>query len=131
MELNQLSAKIIGAAITVHKELGPGLLESVYHACLLIELRAAGLKVESEVALPIVYRGQLQCPAAQSRHSSRHQHARALDLIRPLCESGRRNFSVSSASLRDFTFASPAGWSCTPGRTPALSATVSSRRKYT
>jgi GxxExxY protein len=46
MELNQLSAKIIGAAITVHKELGPGLLESVYHACLLIELRATGLKVE-------------------------------------------------------------------------------------
>ena len=58
MELNQLSSKIIGAAINVHKEVGPGLLESVYHACLLIELRAAGLQVESEVSLPIVYRGQ-------------------------------------------------------------------------
>ena len=44
MELNQLSSKIIGAAITVHKERGPGLLESVYHACLLIELRAAELE---------------------------------------------------------------------------------------
>lgn len=58
MELNQLSSQIIKAAIAVHKELGPGLLESVYHACMLIELKNMGIKAQSEVLLPIVYRGQ-------------------------------------------------------------------------
>ena len=58
MDLNRLSSQIIKAAITVHKELGPGLLESVYHACMLIELRNMGTKVKSEVMLPVVYRGQ-------------------------------------------------------------------------
>ena len=58
MDLNRLSSQIIKAAITVHKELGPGLLESVYHACMLIELRNMGIKVQSEVLLPVVYRGQ-------------------------------------------------------------------------
>jgi GxxExxY protein len=58
MALNRLSSQIIKAAITVHKELGPGLLESVYHACMLIELRNMGIKVQSEVLLPIVYRGR-------------------------------------------------------------------------
>ena len=47
MELNRLSSEIINAAITVHKELGPGLLESVYQSCLLLELDDRGLKVES------------------------------------------------------------------------------------
>jgi GxxExxY protein len=58
MELNELSSKIIKAAITVHKELGPGLLESVYQKCLVIELRLLKLEVESEVPLPISYKGQ-------------------------------------------------------------------------
>jgi len=58
MELNRLSSQIIKAAINVHKELGPGLLESVYQACMVIELPFLGLRVESEVALPIFYRGQ-------------------------------------------------------------------------
>ncbi|OEU50501.1 MAG: GxxExxY protein [Desulfobacterales bacterium S3730MH5] len=58
MDLNQLSSQIIKAAINVHKELGPGLLESVYQSCMLIELRSMGMKVQSEVYLPILYRGQ-------------------------------------------------------------------------
>jgi GxxExxY protein len=58
MEPNELSSKIIGAAITVHRELGPGLLESVYHSCLLIELRSLALSVQSEIPVPIEYRGQ-------------------------------------------------------------------------
>jgi GxxExxY protein len=58
MDLNRLSSQIIKAAITVHKELGPGLLESVYHACMLIELSNMGVKAQSEVMLPVVYRGQ-------------------------------------------------------------------------
>ena len=58
MEFNQLSSQIIKAAIAVHKELGPGLLESIYHTCMLIELKAMGIKVQSEVSLPVFYRGQ-------------------------------------------------------------------------
>jgi len=58
MELNQLSSQIIKAAIIVHKKLGPGLLESVYQSCMVIELRNMGIRVESEVHLPIFYRGQ-------------------------------------------------------------------------
>ena len=54
MEINEISSKIIKAAIRVHRELGPGLLESVYQACMLIELKIIGLKVQSEVTLPVV-----------------------------------------------------------------------------
>jgi GxxExxY protein len=58
MKLNQLSSQIIKAAINVHKELGPGLLESVYQACMVIELTFMGIKVISEVPIPVLYRGQ-------------------------------------------------------------------------
>lgn len=53
---NELSKKIIGAAIEVHKALGPGLLESAYQECLLFELKSKRLKVEKELSLPIVYK---------------------------------------------------------------------------
>ena len=49
---------IIGAAIDVHKELGPGLLESVYEACLIEELNRRGLKVESQITFPLLYKGK-------------------------------------------------------------------------
>ena len=55
MELNEISEKIIGAAIQVHKTLGPGLLESTYEACLKYELEKRGLKVLSQVGLPVIY----------------------------------------------------------------------------
>ncbi|MFC1812439.1 GxxExxY protein [Thermodesulfobacteriota bacterium] len=58
MDINHLSSSIIKAAINVHKELGPGLLESVYQTCMVIELNDMGVNVKSEVALPISYRGQ-------------------------------------------------------------------------
>lgn len=58
MELNDLTELIIGAAITVHRELGPGLLESVYQRCMVIELENLGLEVQSEVAVPIMFRGK-------------------------------------------------------------------------
>ena len=58
MDINEISSKIIKAAITVHRELGPGLLESVYQACMLIELLNLRMEVQSEVNLPIVYRKQ-------------------------------------------------------------------------
>ena len=59
MPLNFLSSKIILAAINVHKELGPGLLESVYQACMLKELGDVELKVEAELPVPVIYRGEL------------------------------------------------------------------------
>ena len=58
-ELNRLSEIIIGAAIAVHRELGPGLLESAYEACLQFELVGRGLRVERQKELPITYRGHL------------------------------------------------------------------------
>lgn len=56
-ELNILCGNIIGAAIEVHKELGPGLLESAYEACLMSELKLKGLKVKSQIELPLIYKG--------------------------------------------------------------------------
>ncbi len=57
MELNEISAKIIAAAMRVHSAIGPGVLESVYQTCLHHELRKAGLSVEAQVNLPVVYDG--------------------------------------------------------------------------
>lgn len=56
MDINKLSSIIIGCAIEVHKELGPGLLESAYQKCLLHELRRNKLKVVEEKSLPIIYK---------------------------------------------------------------------------
>jgi len=58
MDLNSITSQIIQAAIAVHKALGPGLLESVYQKCMAIELDRMGIRVESEVELPIFYRDQ-------------------------------------------------------------------------
>ncbi len=55
-QLDLITRRIIGAAIQVHKALGPGLLESAYQACLAYELGELGLKVEQEKPLPVVYR---------------------------------------------------------------------------
>ena len=52
-----LSNRVLNAAIKVHKELGPGLIESVYETCLAYELHKAGFAVERQVKLPIVYDG--------------------------------------------------------------------------
>jgi GxxExxY protein len=55
--INQLSYKIIGCAIEVHKELGPGLLESIYEKCFIHELSSQGLEVKSQIAVPVTYKG--------------------------------------------------------------------------
>jgi len=61
-DLNKITEKIINGAISVHRELGPGLLESAYEACLLYELASQNLKVERQKGLPLRYRGiQLDC----------------------------------------------------------------------
>ena len=60
--LNALTAQIIGVAIEVHRELGPGLLESVYDSCLSYALIDSGLAVERQTPLPLVFRGlRLDC----------------------------------------------------------------------
>jgi GxxExxY protein len=62
MDINKLSSKIIGAAIEVHKALGPGLLESAYEECLCYELSLQGLSVERQKPLPVKYKGKkLDC----------------------------------------------------------------------
>ena len=58
MELNQVTSGVIKAAIDVHNELGPGLLESVYQSCMLIALADQGLKVRSEVPVPVFFQGR-------------------------------------------------------------------------
>jgi GxxExxY protein len=56
-DIEQLTTRIIGCAIEVHRVLGPGLLESVYRECLVIELRQAGLRVDSERQIGFDYKG--------------------------------------------------------------------------
>ena len=56
MRVNELTSQIIGSAIEVHRQLGPGLLESSYETCLAYELEMCGLQVERQMPLPIVYK---------------------------------------------------------------------------
>ena len=56
MEINSITEKIIGCAIEVHKQLGPGMLESAYEECLYYELTSAGLQIERQKAVPVVYK---------------------------------------------------------------------------
>jgi GxxExxY protein len=56
--VNDIAYKIVGAAIEVHKHLGPGLLESVYSSCLIDELISNRLEVESQVYVPVQYKGK-------------------------------------------------------------------------
>ena len=70
MDLNVLTSKVIKAAIAVHQELGPGLLESVYQTCLALVLREEGLKIQTEVSLPVVFRNHVI-----------HDHGFRLDIL--------------------------------------------------
>ena len=53
----ELTEQIIASAIVVHNTLGPGLLESIYHRCLVVELKASSLEVDTERHVPVIYRG--------------------------------------------------------------------------
>ncbi|RTY86862.1 GxxExxY protein [Flavobacterium sp. RSP15] len=55
-DLQAISYKVIGLAIEVHRQLGPGLLESTYQECLFYDIKKAGLQVEKEITLPIIYK---------------------------------------------------------------------------
>ncbi len=56
MDINELSYKIRGAIFSVHKELGPGLLESVYEAALAYELLSIGLSIQTQAGIPVKYK---------------------------------------------------------------------------
>ncbi|HWZ84112.1 MAG TPA: GxxExxY protein [Terriglobales bacterium] len=61
-QLNAVTEQIIGAAMEVHRTIGPGLLESAYEACLAHELRERGFRVEQQKPLPVIYKGvRLDC----------------------------------------------------------------------
>jgi len=57
-EIDALTEKVIGCGIEVHRVLGPGLLESVYRECMVLELKRQGLAVESELWVPFDYKGE-------------------------------------------------------------------------
>jgi GxxExxY protein len=55
-ELNKITAQILDACITVHKEMGPGLLESVYELCLMKEFELRGIKAKNQILIPLFYK---------------------------------------------------------------------------
>ena len=57
-QINELTYEVIGCAIEVHKHLGAGLLESIYHQCLIEELKSKNINYQSELKLPIIYKGR-------------------------------------------------------------------------
>jgi GxxExxY protein len=57
-EQDELTEKIIGCAIEVHRHLGPGLLESTYEAALCVELESAGLRYQRQMVIPVLYKGR-------------------------------------------------------------------------
>ena len=60
LEFEEPTGKIIGAAIEVHRQLGPGFIESIYENALVYELRKRGLRVEQQLEVPIVYDGKIE-----------------------------------------------------------------------
>jgi GxxExxY protein len=57
-EINKLTERIIGCAIEVHRQVGPGLLESTYEAALAIELESSGLRFDRQIIFPVVYKNR-------------------------------------------------------------------------
>lgn len=55
--LNQITREIVDSAMTVHRHMGPGLLESIYEKCLMKELHLRGIKADSQVPVPVIYKG--------------------------------------------------------------------------
>jgi len=56
MDINEITGTIVDAAMTVHSELGPGLLESTYEACLIHELKSRNIHIQNQLTLPVVYK---------------------------------------------------------------------------
>ena len=56
-QIDTIATQLVDAAVSVHRTIGSGLLESTYHACLAVELRSRGLELRSNVELPVTYKG--------------------------------------------------------------------------
>ncbi len=59
LDYNKISSEIIASAIEVHKQMGPGMLESVYEDCMIFELRSRDLNIQAQVKQPLVYKGSI------------------------------------------------------------------------
>lgn len=89
MSYNRTTEAVIGAAIEVHRRLGPGLLESAYQECLARELLLRNIPFEREVPVPIVYKGvHLECGYRLDFLVDRNVvvEIKALDILPPVCE---------------------------------------------
>ena len=89
MDIETVATQIVDAAIKVHRELGPGLLESAYQACMAYELRKRGLTVDCEILLPIVYDEQhidAGCRIDMFIENTIIIENKAVDLLLPLHE---------------------------------------------
>lgn len=87
--LEELSDQIIGAAIEVHRQLGPGLLESTYEQCLCYELSTRGLQVMRQVSMPVIYKGvNIDCGYRVDMivNDLIIIELKAVDKLTPLCE---------------------------------------------
>jgi GxxExxY protein len=112
MEFDELSNKVIGCALEVHKALGPGLMESAYEKCLSFELTNAGLKHETQKALPINYKGiRIDCGYRIDIlvEDKLIVELKAVDMISPLHESQILTYmklaGVSTGLLLNFNVA--------------------------
>lgn len=77
MELEELSHRVIGCAIEVHRELGPGFLESIYEASMVVALRGAGLSFENQKLVPVLFRG---APVGEHRLDLLVEHCLVVEL---------------------------------------------------
>ena len=85
--VDRLTHEIIGAAIAVHRALGPALLESAYEACLEYELLERGFQVERQKELPVVYRGiKVDCGFRLDLDRVQEVEIRTFGLIEPAAE---------------------------------------------
>ena len=85
--VNQLTSTIIGAAIKIHRALGPGLLENAYLGCLCLELTKTGLRFETQKALPLIYEGvRIDCAYRTDLVVAELVvvEAKALDMVAPV-----------------------------------------------
>jgi GxxExxY protein len=93
--LDLLSNRVIGAAIRVHKEIGPGSLEKACETCLAFELSDEGLLVQRQVALPLIYRGhRLNCGYRIDMLVERELivEVKAIDRLQPIHEAQLRHY---------------------------------------
>jgi GxxExxY protein len=97
LEQEELTGRIIGAAIEVHRQLGPGFVESIYENALVYELQKCGLKVEQQLEAPIVYDGKVE--VGKHRLDLLVEHEIVIDL-KAISELLDIHFAIVKSQLR-------------------------------